>query len=385
MSRMKWRLRNGFLGAVVFALSSWAIPRPMGSVAAQTTEGDSLQEALGSRLEHLLAVRADLARRRVRTDSILRAAGRAKDTAPLDTFEVGPLRLVTEASQRGFAEKMFQEAWAEAGPAFQGSEDLLEPWTWVIRIGRDARERTAAKAGGFTVEVVSSPGLPKELYSGMAFRAIGGVLEELLPPEVVEWVGPKPLAASETLPWAARELVTTPSTAARRCYRGELDSCRSALGLVPEEKGWEAWYTREERRGLIEREGRPRFSADGAGLWDQCVEARAGEACDLLLEGRPPTPPLANGNRAALLTVALRMGGDGAARRLLAPEAMAMEDRLSRVAGVPGDSVLAEWRREVLSAAPSVWAGVGLTPVGALVWFVLFAFLAARSTRWRLG
>ncbi len=377
--------RIPILAATLFVLSLGAPSGPMGDAAAQTTPEDSLREPLRRELEHLLSLRAELAIRAQRADSIRREARRAAHTASLDTFDLGPFRLAAEPSQRDFVQGIFEDAWAEAGTAFRGSEDLLEARTFVVRIGPHAREQAAGTSDDSTVEVVSVSGLPKEAYRGMAFSAVATALGERLPEEVLEWVGPEPLLRKETLPWTARELVTAPSTVARRCYRGELDACRSVLGLVPNDEGWAGWYTPDERRRLVEKGPRPDFDSRAAALWDQCVDLGVPGACDLLLGDRRPTPPLGESNRAALVTVALRMGGEGAAHRLLAPGTIPVEDRLARVAGVTPDSLIAAWRSELLEAEPSAWAGLGRTPAAAAVWLLLFAFLAARSTRWRLG
>ena len=54
-------------------------------------------------------------------------------------------------------------------------------------------------------------------------------------------------------------------------------------------------------------------------------------------------------------------------------------------AAVPPDTLMARWRARTLQARPNLHAGLLLSPLSLLIWILLIAALATRSTRWRLG
>jgi hypothetical protein len=84
-----------------------------------------------------------------------------------------------------------------------------------------------------------------------------------------------------------------------------------------------------------------------------------------------------------LIGLALERGGDGAWARLLEDPDMPPEEALVYAAGVPLVELVSEWRAWVVSNRPQVYAGLTGTSALALLWILLFAALAARSTRWR--
>jgi hypothetical protein len=64
---------------------------------------------------------------------------------------------------------------------------------------------------------------------------------------------------------------------------------------------------------------------------------------------------------------------------------MSPEDALSYSAGIPLDDLVAEWRAWIGTNRPEAYAGIGGKSGLALLWFVFFAALATRSTRWRFA
>jgi len=68
---------------------------------------------------------------------------------------------------------------------------------------------------------------------------------------------------------------------------------------------------------------------------------------------------------------------------LLADSNAAISNRLASAAGVGLDTLLSDWRREVIAARP---AAVTIPPWGAFIafgWIVLLAGCALTSSRWR--
>src|SRR5436309_1922249 len=111
-------------------------------------------------------------------------------------------------------------------------------------------------------------------------------------------------------------------------------------------------------------------------------------ACTELLRSLPPgvrPRPLTYDARAALVHIALRLGGREAYHRLIATPALPIPQRLAGAAGVSVDSLVSLWRAEILAARP---APVTVPPWGpwvALGWTAVFAVCALRSSRWRVS
>ena len=355
-------------------------PRP----GVAQTPRDSLKEAAGASMERLLPVWRELSGRARTADSLRRERTRAEKQVPVDTFQVGPFHLVAGPRQRGMVEDLISEIWEELGPPFFGSELLLEPWTFLVR--RSWSGEGMHLRGDSLVSITSRRQYPMSLLRSTAYSRIGRVLHYGLPDKIRDWTGPQSLSFSgESNEWVARELATAPSVAVRRCYRGDLDWCRRALGLADEEGSWDLWYTPPERRWVVSTVRQPTSDPRRAALWEGCVEFGELAACDLFLDDRDPEFPLSRTARMSLLAFSLQRGREGSFQELRRAGPASVEERLASAAGLPSDTLLASWRREVLGAQPSAWAGLARTPVVALLWFIFFGALAARSTRWRLG
>jgi hypothetical protein len=184
------------------------------------------------------------------------------------------------------------------------------------------------------------------------------------------------------------QLVTAPSQVTRACFLGDIARCGDALGLGDSDGVLERWYpTGSERRGLV-RGPFAEFLNRGANAaaFRACI-ANNDAACTQLLRSLPPgslPKPLTQGVRLTLIREALRLGGRDAYRRLLAQPAAPLADRMAAAAGVPVESLLADWRRSMLTARPRpvtlpLWAF--FTAVG---WMAFFAACGLRSSRWRL-
>jgi hypothetical protein len=116
------------------------------------------------------------------------------------------------------------------------------------------------------------------------------------------------------------------------------------------------------------------------------MEAYEIDACDaLLLFDLERWAPLPGHMRASLVGLALERGGEGAWTRLVENPSMPAEEALARAAGVPLEELVAEWRDWIVTNRPEVYAGTAGKSALALLWIVVFATLATRSTRWRFS
>ena len=373
----RWR---GLAPGLLLLLSSLA---PGGhALEAQSPAGPSTS-ALGQELDHLGLLLEGLGERARDAEYREMVRKLREDQLPVDTFSVGPFRVISLPEQRGLAEEVILGAWEELGPMVNGSEDLLKPWTFLVHYywTRDGMVRS----GDTLVRGVElSRRFPEASLHRAALDAVGNTLMKSLSPEMQIWSGGQPKVGTNRIPWVARELISTPSMAARRCYRGDLEWCAEALGLRGDEGGWERWYTAEERRFYIEGSTHPRGDRETA-IWEGCVYAGMDDACEVFLRDREPVIPLSTEARASFLDHALWTGGSGAFRRLRGAGGEPILDRLLAAASVPEDTLLASWRQEVLAARPSAWGGLARSPLSLLFWVVLFAGMAVRSKRWRLG
>jgi len=217
----------------------------------------------------------------------------------------------------------------------------------------------------------------------------------LAPPDarLTQWLGGAGLVRPLLQPRAARsrvyvELVTTTSGAARGCFLGVLQSCRSVLELTAFSDIALLWYiTPEERRDAVTR----RMSGLARGPTGSAFRACArgnDTACVELLRSTPRENvprPLTSGARHTVVDLALRLGGRAAYHRLTADSTAPIAERLAVAAGVPVDSLVTIWRAETLAAYPRRG---DVPPWGwpvALGWVVVFAGCALRSSRWRVN
>jgi len=364
----------------LFLLCALLFPGP----GVAQTALDSLRQAVDSELVRLAPAYADAWEAGRTADSLRRLRAQEEFQVPLDTFSVGPFRLAAEPRQRGMAEALFSSLLTEFGPMVSGSEDVIEPWTFLVR--RAWGFEGIYPEGDSLLLVAAGREFRPSILRELAYNRIGLVLWHSLPGDTQNWIGAKALTLSpEREEWVARALATTPSFAVRRCYNGDLDWCRRALNLGDETASWDLWYNGPERRLAVSRMGKPVSDPRRAALWDGCVDFEQLTACDLFLSDEPVQIPLSRTARSSFLAWSLREGGEGSLARFRQSEVGTVEERLAEVAGVPVDTLLASWRRHTLSAQRSAWAGLAKTPLAILFWFVFFGFLATRSTRWRLG
>ena len=177
------------------------------------------------------------------------------------------------------------------------------------------------------------------------------------------------------------ELATSPWRSARECFTGRLDECRRALGISGEDPVLD-WFDASDRRHYVLEylkylpASQSRFAACTGNDDAACIAL-------MRLAPRVAAPPLSTTTRALLLALALDAGGRNAFDQLLDNPARPLEARLAAAAGIPADSLIGRWRRRVLAVRPKTVAADERVAWGAVVWSVLFALAALRSSRWR--
>jgi hypothetical protein len=311
---------------------------------------------------------------------------------PVDTIQVGPLRIATLPGQRELAREVFQEAWTAFSPLVKGSEDVLLDHLFVFRYGW--------RTGGMYLDGEKIHNVEMNRRWGMdrlrhkVRTGLGKALLEALPPDssgLARWVGDLPLSPPEDWSWIYRELAATPSIVVRGCFEGDLRMCWEALGLTDTDNGWLSWYSPEERRLLVQdRWGHRPFLGgillEGPELiLHGCLELSSDPACIKILSEWPGRIPLETPSRASIVAEALSQGGGGAFSRLVADPGAPIQERLAHAAGVPADTLVARWRERVLSSGPATQSDLLQSPVSLAFWLLLLFLLATRSTTRRLG
>lgn len=184
------------------------------------------------------------------------------------------------------------------------------------------------------------------------------------------------------------QMVTSRWIVPRRCFVGDLGSCRGLLALDPAVHVLVASYTPEEREVVV---GGITAYASGrveAATIDACLRSHDTSQCTRVLVEAFPDPwshrgALGPPARQALLALALEMGGPGAFETLRASAPGPMGERLARTAGVPVDSLLTRWRNAILAARPQTVAVTAAGGWTALGWATLLGLMALGSSRWR--
>ncbi len=181
------------------------------------------------------------------------------------------------------------------------------------------------------------------------------------------------------------QLVTAPSRAVRRCYVGEREACSNALSLSDMTDPAAQWYGPEERRALVAMQYAEFLNRSGHVQGVYACSQGSDSACLELLRSLSLGQPLDYQARLTLLETAVRLGGPETFSRLLATPAGPMGRRFATAARVSEDSLVGQWRNDVLAARP---IPVPLPPWEAWValgWVIVFASCGAGSSRWRIG
>jgi hypothetical protein len=385
--------------ALVLAAAVGA-PRP---VAGQATGASEREEVLVRRVHDLQAAYVAAKAAAERADARLR-----EQLDLQDTVAVGPLRIVTTRSQIEEARALWEAEWKRFEPIVGGQAGSLGATVFVYnrRI-----ERFPFAVTGPTIETVEHRRPATDATVARSIRsAIGGAARRALPEAIQGWTGNLPLGATVRPERFYELFVSTPTALAVACARGSTSACWTAFGEMDDDADPASiWYTAAERRALV------RMEDDLPGAVYDCRDRGPDGACRMIAATNSiprtamPYPPAV---RASLLWFALERGGAASLDRLTAsiqselagreplldprdeselmttplhPAVRHIREHLGRAAGMDPDALMDAWRSQVLAGAPGPQTPERSERTGVFLWVTLFAALATRSTRWRLG
>jgi hypothetical protein len=338
-----------------------------------------------------------VAQLRVRADSLLQNWRQAQGIADLadslereraaagrETIAVGALRIISNPSPLPLREAAAR-AWPVIDSLYGTAAADLAHWPYLIRaVDPDPAMRRRVLHVGLE--------LPWDLDVEAATRVLL-MNVPVAPPDAAlgEWLGAalRPSLRPEDDRRAVYlQLITAPSQTVRDCFLGDIARCKDALQLGDTSHLLERWYPSSAERHALVRESFAEFFNRGATTETfRTCSAGNDAACTQLLRSLPPgalPKPLAQAARAALVREALRLGGRDAYRRLLAEPRAPIADRIAAAAGVAGDSVVAGWRRSMLTGRPPPVTLPWWAFFTACAWMAFFAVCGLRSSRWRL-
>jgi hypothetical protein len=304
--------------------------------------------------------------------------------SPVDTIRVGRLRFLVRSERQVFLAEVADITWDSLAAAL-GVDTLLIPESYLyLHLGGDPRPGLPSEVGRY---LIRDPEDSSDVAAGLTQFILSATWEGL-DADLVRWLrSPSGLDSLSRIQAEVVyvELATAPWERVKLCRAGDLEACGRVLGLETADDTVSLWYTVEDQRRAVERIGaHPGRDIRTSSDYIDCTNGDD-TACSALLNqwmwliGEP----LSATARGSILQVALEIGGDGALGRLARSAAPTMGARLSVAAGVPSDSLIARWRERILAAAPAQVILTGATGGTALVWVLLLAFLALRSTRWR--
>ena len=394
-------------GVLAVALLLWA-GAPHAVLARQAGPSPQSMEELERRLEALrprlqeaeAAMEEALARRR--------AEQAALERQPVDTIRVGPLRIVTPPDQAELAQELFSDVWNEEFGDVSGSPSLERRFfTFQWRVRPDFIYMVPEEDGGPPVSRVELHRLVDRTRARARARILGVLSEALLNDFTFQsplrrWLGRGSLSDLE-LASAYRELALSAEASGvhRACLSDEAAACWASAGLGYDGSmaTLERWFPPEVRRqlahegvALSNRFVRERLPLDpGTEEW-ACVEEDSQAACDRILQanfGWPRILPYVRGVGLSavewtLFWHALQRGGEGAwGRTLERAETDDPGDLLTYVSGLSADELAASWQDAVVAHRPLLYADLATARWSVLLWILVFAAFAMRSTRWR--
>jgi hypothetical protein len=178
------------------------------------------------------------------------------------------------------------------------------------------------------------------------------------------------------------DILETRSVLGPRCYRGDIAACSMQLGLTRVEDPVMSWYDSVTRIATVKERELSAKRYDGA-TTERCLAGNDSECASLLRRLRTfENAPAGGASRDALVWQAIKMGGEGAAQRLLMSEGTPAE-ALAAAAKAPTDSIIKLWQRNVREG------GIGSDSLSvrmvivAIGWIALLLFLSTRISRWR--
>lgn len=396
--------RAVLVAAAAFFLG-WGAAAGQSLPAAAEERGEEqavLREGLRDLVARLLAAEA----RARRADSIA-FVRIERPGAAAEAVRVGPLRILAAPEQAAEAAELFGGEWRRFEPLFGDRLDAVRQVTFTFQHGTSDAPKAVGHVRPVDLGVFASRAAASETIRG----SLGSTLLEALPTQIAGWVGGLALEPPSAggLARVRRDLLLSPSPSARACVDGGAAECWKAMGVIaPGADPIAEWYPPEERVLLVVRESASR-------RWEVTPTAAACaehdlEACSAWLSDRLATGqlvPASTQARASLLWFALERGGTGAVGRMqdaidsrsrthsdwrspetdVAAAGERVRTMLEAAAGTDAIPLMEAWQASLRASAADAdpIQPRGRTRNAALLWIFLFAGLAARSTRWRLG
>lgn len=297
----------------------------------------------------------------------------------LDTGVVGPFFILARPAAFARASQAFASGWDEIEPWTRGAIGRFPPTVVMVQIGDRVPVFSTMQARPYHVQLDLSTLLPEKTQHVQVARLLGAQLTAAAPSQIRTWLQGIPLSRENGDTQAYRELVTARAHVARECFEWKITSCRRALGVEPSFADWSNWYTPEELRTIVET-----LEWGHGQLANECVRQRMHSSCVSYLTALGGAPdPMSAAGRLSFLRYVLVRGGTGSFARLFDHEGI--EASLVAAGQAPLDTLLRGWRTEVEGAKPDMQSGATGSRLATLFWLMVFAGLAMRSTRWRLG
>lgn len=374
------------MGVMPVTAQAGQVAPESGQAAPPRSVGPSAQE-LRHRLDSLAPLlseaRADVDRQRALEEESRRRAAAA--ATRVDTLAVGPLTVLTPSGQAEATRELFSGVWEEHF-ADLGHSPALERSTFAYQRVEDEPLPIHVEGGGHVL--YRDAWLPTFRVEASVRSLIAGAMSHDLRESgslVSEWAWGNALDA-EPLDETYRRIAIGSARANRGCLAGDTSACASALGLG-DASGPELaaeWYTPRERQARVARHSVWR-SRRAQVLRAQCREDDL-SACDEYMEHFGWNwAPMGQEIRESVLAYALDRGGQDAWTRLLEDPEMTPQEALEHASGESLDELLAGWHGELVANRPETFEALGRSSGRAFLWTLLFAALALRSTRWRLG
>lgn len=330
--------------------------------------------------------------RRAQSERVADDARRRKSYEASVSVDVRPLRVLASPDRRELARQAGDAVVEALAPAYGKALDTLRSNTFAIR--NHEPEEAGKSDSNFVVVVEVAPDgseafrvvlRPEVALVTRALQtAVLGALKRSADPGLALWLQSTDLPA-DTLPareWSTARLnfLSSGAAVARRCYAGDLDACRLALGIRQAADPIRQLYDSTDRRRLVDLYARDSWRGARPGTV-ACLEG-SDAACVAVLRAGLLVHPVATTHRSHLVRVAMAVGGRGAMERLMLARGD-IDARLSAAAGTSTDALLKTWIARVRAGEkPSE----NMSPTLAAVsfgWVLAFTLLGLRSSRWR--
>jgi hypothetical protein len=357
-------------------------------VLAGTPAGAQSTVDLARQVDSLNSIwRAALSVKTAFDDSVKRTAER------FDTVRVGYANVVATPEAAIAVRQALTAAVARIERRYGAAARLLE--APASGRGNIAVRLDTAKSGTrkrvFEIGSLDSTGHPRLFGIADDSSSLADVLEQRFsfalrasgPRELKDWLpGPLPADTGVSVLWALRrvDLVSIDADVARRCFAGDLESCKAGLALIPVQNRATTYYTADERQRLVRSLGHAAVGISAAAT-TRCFAGNDPD-CIELANRIADWSPMPHDLRAALVEEALRIGGPSA-RELMLRGSGSPSAQLAVIAGVPIDTLVARWHAHLVTARFQTENATPAVIVGSIVWTMVFAGLSLRSSRWR--